>query len=88
MCRVTYGLHTKNFSLLFIVFYYLNAQPDTLAGDVVVVLQEKEHEWFMRDGPNLVFSKTITLIEALAGFMFYVRHLDRRTLVVCKGVLI
>ena len=47
-----------------------------------MILQEKQHEYLNRDGLNLVYNKTITLIEALAGFMFYIRHLDRRILLV------
>ena len=56
--------------------------PDTIAGDVVVVLQVTEHPTFRRDGHNLFIKKTITLIEALTGFQFHVTHLDGRVLLV------
>ncbi len=55
-------------------------QPDTEPGDVVVVLQQKEHPVFRRDGLNLFMKKKITLAEALAGFEFKVTHLDGKVL--------
>jgi DnaJ family protein A protein 2 len=61
-------------------------QPDTVPGDVVVVLQQTDHAVFKRDGPNLIMEKKITLVEALCGFTFYIKHLDRRTLV--RGVTV
>jgi DnaJ family protein A protein 2 len=54
--------------------------PDTTPGDVVVVLQQKEHPLFRRDGANLFFKKKITLVEALCGFSFQTEHLDKRVL--------
>jgi DnaJ-class molecular chaperone len=51
-------------------------------GDVVVVLQQNQHEVFHRDGANLIIEKKILLAEALCGFAFHIKHLDRRTLVV------
>ena len=56
--------------------------PDTVPGDVVVVLQQNQHEVFHRDGANLIIEKKILLAEALCGFAFHIKHLDRRTLVV------
>ena len=56
--------------------------PDTVPGDVVVVLQQNQHEVFHRDGANLIIEKKILLAEALCGFTFHIKHLDRRTLVV------
>lgn len=54
--------------------------PDTVAGDVVVVLQMSEHPTFRREGHNLFIKKNITLIEALTGFSFHIQHLDGRVL--------
>jgi DnaJ family protein A protein 2 len=54
--------------------------PDTIAGDVVVVLQMPEHPVFRREGHNLFVKKSITLIEALTGFQFHITHLDGRVL--------
>jgi DnaJ family protein A protein 2 len=71
------------FSFFLSFFLFSSAsQPDTVPGDVVVVLQQSEHSTFKRDGPNLIMEKKIALVEALCGFSFYVKHLDRRTLVV------
>jgi DnaJ family protein A protein 2 len=56
--------------------------PDTVPGDVVVVLQVQEHSSFRREGPNLFMKKKIHLVEALTGFSFKVTHLDSRVLVI------
>lgn len=60
--------------------------PDTIAGDVVVVLQQKEHPVFKRQSHHLFMKKSITLTQALCGFEFTITHLDKRTLhVKCEG---
>ncbi|KAF2070999.1 hypothetical protein CYY_007675 [Polysphondylium violaceum] len=56
--------------------------PDIVPGDVIVVLQQKEHPVFTREGDDLVMDHKITLLEALTGFTFYIQHLDGRVLVV------
>jgi len=56
--------------------------PDHEPGDVVVVLQQKEHGIFRREGHHLFMKKRLTLLEALAGFNFRVPHLDNRTLII------
>jgi DnaJ family protein A protein 2 len=56
--------------------------PDTTPGDVVVVLQMKEHEEFKREAAHLIMKKTISLAESLCGFEFKLKHLDGRILVV------
>jgi len=56
--------------------------PNTVPGDVIVVLQAKEHAVFKRDGANLFMKKHITLQEALCGFQFTITHLDGRLLLV------
>jgi len=56
--------------------------PNTIPGDVIVVLQQTDHSLFKRDGPNLFLKKTITLQEALCGFQFTITHLDNRILLV------
>jgi DnaJ family protein A protein 2 len=58
--------------------------PDTVPGDVVVVLQAKEHSFFNREGAHLFMKKTISLAEALCGFEFRINHLDERVLL-CKS---
>jgi len=54
--------------------------PNTIPGDVLVVLQQKDHPVFKRDGANLFMKKNITLQEALCGFNFKIHHLDGRLL--------
>jgi DnaJ family protein A protein 2 len=54
--------------------------PGTLPGDVIIVVQEKEHEKFKRKGADLVFSMELTLSEALCGFVKTITHLDGRLL--------
>jgi len=56
--------------------------PDTIPGDVIVVLQQQEHPYFRREGMNLFYKKTITLLEALTSFSFNITHLDGRSLLV------
>ena len=54
------------------------AQPDTLPGDVILVLQQKEHATFKRKGNDLFVEKEISLTEALCGYQFVIQHLDGR----------
>jgi len=56
--------------------------PGTLPGDVIFVVQEKEHELFKRQGDDLYMEKTLKLVEALCGFQFTITHLDGRKLLV------
>ena len=56
--------------------------PGMEAGDIVLVVQQKEHDKFRRVGIDLVMEHTITLYEALTGFQFMVKHLDGRQLVI------
>lgn len=56
--------------------------PNTIAGDVVVVLQQQEHAIYKREGPNLHVKRKILLAEALCGFSFTIKHLDDRVLLV------
>ncbi|CAB1445398.1 unnamed protein product [Pleuronectes platessa] len=56
--------------------------PGVEPGDIVLVLQEKEHETYRRDGKDLFMNHKIGLVEALCGFQFMVKHLDGRQIVV------
>jgi len=59
--------------------------PDTLPGDVILILQQKEHPVFKRKGNDLFIEKEITLTEALCGYKFTVDHLDGRQLLVSSN---
>nr|GMC59011.1 DnaJ protein homolog [Ipomoea batatas] len=56
--------------------------PDTVTGDIVFVLQQREHAKFKRKGDDLFLEHTLTLTEALCGFQFILTHLDNRQLLI------
>lgn len=56
--------------------------PDTLPGDVVIVVEEKPHDRFKREGNDLWHETEIDLLTALGGGRFAIKHLDERVLVV------
>ena len=56
--------------------------PDTDPGNIILVLDEKEHEIFQRKGRDLHINMDIGLAEALCGFTKVVTTLDKRNLVV------
>ncbi|CAG8580650.1 6599_t:CDS:2, partial [Paraglomus occultum] len=49
-------------------------------GDVIIILEEKPHERFIRRGDDLFYSANVDLLTALAGGNLYIRHLDDRYL--------
>ncbi|OMJ66733.1 hypothetical protein SteCoe_36326 [Stentor coeruleus] len=51
-------------------------EPGLLAGDLVVMIIEKEHAIFKRKKSDLIITKSITLKEALTGYRFILKHLD------------
>lgn len=57
-------------------------QPDTVTGNIVFVLQQKEHPKFKRKGEDLFVEHTISLTESLCGFQFVLTHLDGRNLLI------
>lgn len=57
-------------------------QPDTVSGDIVFVLQLKEHPKFKRKSDDLYVEHTLSLTEALCGFQFALTHLDGRQLLI------
>lgn len=56
--------------------------PGTLPGDIIVHLSMEQHDTFVRKEAHLFMKKKITLLEALTGFKFPIKHLDGRTLIV------
>jgi len=57
-------------------------KPNMEAGDIIFVVQEKEHELFKRKGADLLVVKNISLNEALTGFQWMINHLDGRKIVI------
>lgn len=56
--------------------------PGTEPGDVIIVIQEKEHDVFTRRGHDLFCTYNVGLVEALCGFHFSLKQLDGRNLVI------
>ena len=56
--------------------------PGAETGDLIVILQLKQHDRFQRRGDDLLMQKKITLTEALLGCRFPIKHLDGRVLIV------
>lgn len=66
-----------------IVFHGMaDEKPNTETGNINFVIQEKEHESFTRKGADLMIRKTVSLNEALCGFVFKITHMDGRQLVI------
>ena len=64
----------------------MDMQPGVETGDLVFVLQLKDHPKFKRKGDDLFFDHTLTLTEALCGFRFVITHLDGRQLLIKSDV--
>ncbi|KAJ4436678.1 dnaJ homolog subfamily A member 1 [Periplaneta americana] len=57
-------------------------EPGLEPGDIIIVLDEKEHEVYKRSGNDLIMRLNIELVEALCGFQRVIRTLDDRDLVI------
>merc|ERR1712213_288191 len=57
-------------------------EPGMEPGDIIIVLDEKEHPVFKRSGIDLIMQQNINITEALCGFKKTVPTLDDRTLVI------
>ncbi|CAJ0571912.1 unnamed protein product, partial [Mesorhabditis spiculigera] len=55
-------------------------EPGLPAGDVIIVLDEKEHQSYVRKGNNLIMSFELQLVEALCGCSRNIKTLDDRIL--------
>ena len=56
--------------------------PGVTPGDVIIVIEEKPHDRFKRQGDDLVIEQEIDLLTALGGGQFAIKHLDDRALIV------
>ena len=56
--------------------------PDIEPGDIVIVLDEKEHDVFRREGSDLYITMGIELADALCGLTRNIKTLDNRMLVI------
>ncbi|KAI9168446.1 Type I HSP40 co-chaperone [Blastocladiella emersonii ATCC 22665] len=54
--------------------------PGMVPGDVVIILEEKPHHVFKRNGATLEIDQEVDLLTALAGGQFAIKHLDDRFL--------
>ncbi|XP_073917879.1 dnaJ homolog subfamily A member 4 isoform X3 [Castor canadensis] len=57
-------------------------EPELEPGDVVIVLDQKDHSVFQRRGHDLIMKMKIQLSEALCGFKKTIKTLDDRVLVI------
>lgn len=57
-------------------------EPELEPGDIIIVLDEKEHPIFKRSGNDLIIRQEVQLVEALCGFQKVIRTLDDRDLVI------
>jgi len=57
-------------------------EPGGEAGDIILILSQKEHPVFKRAGDDLQIEQSIPLVQALTGCCFLVKHLDGRQLLV------
>lgn len=56
--------------------------PGLEPGDIVIVLDQKEHPIFQRRGNDLIVKKEIDLVDALCGCKTVIHTLDNRRLLV------
>jgi DnaJ family protein A protein 1 len=57
-------------------------EPGLEPGDIIVVLDEKDHPIFKREKTDLHMKMPLTLTEALCGFQKVIKTLDNRQLVI------
>lgn len=57
-------------------------EPGLEPGDVIIVLDQKDHPVFQRQNNDLTTKMNIKLVEALCGFRKTIQTLDNRTLVI------
>jgi len=57
-------------------------EPGLEPGDIIIILEEKPHQIFKRNGMDLVMKMDISLTESLCGLKRTIQTLDDRTLVI------
>lgn len=57
-------------------------EPGLKPGDIIIVLDEKDHPRFKRSGSDLILRMNIELVEALCGFQKVIHTLDDRDLLI------
>eukprot|EP00123_Amoebidium_parasiticum_P019476 comp25964_c0_seq1/m.47056 comp25964_c0_seq1/g.47056 ORF comp25964_c0_seq1/g.47056 comp25964_c0_seq1/m.47056 type:complete len:401 (-) comp25964_c0_seq1:30-1232(-) len=56
--------------------------PGLPPGDMIIILRQREHDMFHRQGDDLIMEMSVSLVEALCGFQRPVKHLDDRVVLV------
>ena len=56
--------------------------PDVDSGDLVIEINLQKHKDFIRNGADLTYKIQISLLEALTGLKFAVKHLDGRNILI------
>ena len=59
-----------------------NMSPGSLPSDIVFVIIEEPHTTFQRKGNDLLIKRKISLVDALCGFEFLVKHPEGKYIVV------
>lgn len=57
-------------------------EPGMEPGDIIIVLDEKEHDLFRRNGVDLIMKLNINITEAICSFKKTINTLDKRTLLI------
>lgn len=57
-------------------------EPGLEPGDVIIILDQKDHPVFQRQYDNLIMKMDLKLVEALCGFKKTIQTLDNRTLII------
>jgi len=59
--------------------------PGCITGDVILVVSQAAHPLFKRQGSHLTMEKEISLRDALCGYTFALKHLDKRMVVISSA---
>jgi len=57
-------------------------EPGLEPGDIIIVLDEKDHQTFKRNGFDLITKIELQLVESLCGFQRSIKTLDEREIVI------